>query len=342
MTGIDDVARATGVSTATVSRALRGLPNVAATTREAVRRAADDLGYVASSSASGLASGRTLAMGAVVPSVSRWFYTAVLEGVDHELRAASYDLILFNLGGRGEDRSRVFHRSILRKRTDALVALCLDFSAEERRQLTTIGHPAIVVGGPVRGLRHIGIDDVGTARAAVEHLIALGHRDIAHLGGEDEEGLNPSVPRARRAGWQAAMSAAGLPAREDRFVLGCFSIDTSKRATDALLDSGRPFPTAIFAASDEMAMGAMLSIWSHGLKVPGDISVIGIDGHPLARTFGLSTMEQHPFEQGATAARMLLEELEGKPARTRSMRFAVAFVDRGSTAPPSPAARSRT
>ena len=86
MAGIEEVARATGVSTATVSRALRGLPNVSDKTRAAVRRAADELGYVASSSASGLASGRTLAMGVVVPSVSRWFYTSVLEGVDAELR----------------------------------------------------------------------------------------------------------------------------------------------------------------------------------------------------------------------------------------------------------------
>jgi len=333
MTSIDDVARATGVSTATVSRALRGLPNVAEATREAVRLAADDLGYVASSSASGLASGRTLAMGAVVPSVSRWFYTAVLEGIDHELRAASYDLILFNLGGRGEDRSRVFHRSILRKRTDALVALCLDFSAEERRQLTSVGHPAIVVGGPVRGLRHIGIDDLGAAKLAVEHLIALGHRDIAHIGGEDEAGLNRSVPEARQAGWRDALTTAGIPVRGDRFVLGGFNIDTSKQATDVLLSSGDR-PTAIFAASDEMAVGAMLSIWAHGLRVPGDISVIGIDGHPLARTFGLTTLEQHPFAQGATAARMLLDELAGKPPRSRSVRHPVTFIDRGSTARP--------
>ena len=81
--------------------------------------------------------------------------------------------------GRGGDRSRVFHRSILRKRTDALVALCLDFNAEERRQLASTGHPTIVVGGPVRGLRHIGIDDLGVACAATEHLIELGHRQIA-------------------------------------------------------------------------------------------------------------------------------------------------------------------
>ncbi|GAB3614410.1 LacI family DNA-binding transcriptional regulator [Humibacter ginsengisoli] len=334
MTGIDDVARASGVSTATVSRALRGLPNVAAETRETVRRAADALGYVPSSSAAGLATGRTMAMGAVVPSVSRWFYTAVLEGIDRELRSASYDLILFNLGGRGGDRSRVFHRSILRKRTDALVALCLDFSAEERRQLASTGHPAIVVGGPVRGIRHIGIDDLGIACAATQHLIELGHREIAFLGGDDEEGLNHVVPQARRAGWERAMAAAGLPVRPDLVLHGGFDTATSRRVVDAMLHAGRRHPTAIFAGSDEMALGALLSLWAQGLRVPQDVSVIGIDGHPLSRVFSLSTFEQDPGEQGATAVRMLLAELAGDPARPRSLRHPVRFVDRGSTAPP--------
>ncbi len=334
MTSIDDVARASGVSTATVSRALRGLPNVSPATREVVRQAADDLGYVPSAGAAGLASGRTLAMGAVVPSVSRWFYTAVLEGVDHELRAASYDLILFNLGGRGGDRSRVFHRSILRKRTDALVALCLDFNAEERRQLTSTGHPTIVVGGPVRGLRHIGIDDLGVAHAGTRHLIDLGHADIALLAGEDEEGLNRSVPRARRAGWERALTSAGLPVRQDRVLLGRFDVETSRRAIDAMLDADEPHPTAIFAGSDEMAMGAMLSLWAHGLQVPRDISVVGIDGHPLSRAFSFSTFAQDPFAQGAAAARMLLDVLAGRRTAPRSVRHPVRFVDRGSTAPP--------
>lgn len=333
MTGIEDVARASGVSTATVSRALRGLPNVAEATRAAVRRAADDLGYVPSSSAAGLASGRTRAMGAVVPSVSRWFYTAVLEGIDSELRAASYDLILFNLGGRGTDRSRVFHRSILRKRTDALVALCIDFSAEERRQLASTGHPTVVVGGAVRGLRHIGIDDLDVARRATQHLIDLGHTDIAFLGGEDEAGLNHTVPRSRRTGWARALADAGLPARDDRVLMGRFDALTSRNAVDAMLDAGRGHPTAFFAASDEMALGTMLSLSAHGLRVPHDVSVIGIDGHPLAHVFPLTTFEQDPAAQGAFAVRMLLDALTGRAA-LRSVRHPVRLVDRGSTAPP--------
>jgi LacI family repressor for deo operon, udp, cdd, tsx, nupC, and nupG len=334
VTSIDDVARATGVSTATVSRALRGLSNVSEPTRERVRLAANQLGYVASSSASGLATGRTRAMGVVVPSVSRWFYTTALEGIDAELRAASYDLILFNLGGRNGDRERVFHRSILRKRTDALIALCLDFTADERKQLLLTGHPVMVVGGPVRGLRHIGIDERGVARKATEHLIALGHREILHLGGGDDDWLNRKVPIARRLGYEDAMVAARIPTRPEWTLKGRFSLAYSREAIDGLLRSRAPRPTAIFAASDEMAIGAMLAIREHGLSVPHDISVIGIDGHDLAASFGLTTFVQDPFAQGSTAATLLLDELGGGSARTRSLRAPARFVQRASTAAP--------
>jgi LacI family repressor for deo operon, udp, cdd, tsx, nupC, and nupG len=334
MAGIDEVARATGVSTATVSRALRGLPNVSDSTRAAVRRAADELGYVASSSASGLASGRTLAMGVVVPSVSRWFYTSVLEGVDSELRAASYDMILFNLGGHRGDRERVFHRSILRKRTDALLALCLDFTADERHQLASLGHPTILVGGPVKGLRSVGIDEKTTGMTATEHLIKLGHRDIAHLGGEDEEGLNRQVPIGRLHGFQHAMRSAGLSVRPEWIIPGGFSLPASRAAMNELLDRPGPRPTAVFAGSDEMAFGAILAAHDHGLSIPGDLSVIGIDNHTFAESFGLTTLAQNPFDQGAVAARILLDELAGDEPRTRSVRSPVNLIVRTSTAPP--------
>jgi LacI family repressor for deo operon, udp, cdd, tsx, nupC, and nupG len=335
MAGIDEVARVTGVSTATVSRALRGLPNVSDKTRAAVRRAADELGYVASSSASGLASGRTLAMGVVVPSVSRWFYTSVLEGVDAELRAASYDMILFNLGGHRGDRERVFHRSILRKRTDALLALCLDFTPDERHQLASLGHPTIVIGGPVKGLRSVGIDEKSTALTATNHLISLGHTDIAHLGGEDEEGLNKQVPIGRLHGFQKAMREAGLPVHPEWIIPGGFSLPQSRASMNALLDRPGPRPTAVFAGSDEMAMGAMLAAQDHGLSVPRDLSVIGIDDHDFSQSFGLTTMAQDPFDQGAIATRILLDELAGGDPRSRSVRTAATLIVRSSTAAPS-------
>jgi LacI family transcriptional regulator, repressor for deo operon, udp, cdd, tsx, nupC, and nupG len=333
-TSIEDVARASGVSIATVSRALRGLPNVSASTRDRIQAAADRLGYVASSSASGLASGRTLAMGVVTPSVSRWFYTTVIEGIDAALRDANYDMILYNLASRGGDRERVFHRSLLRKRTDALIALCLDFTAAEREQLLSVGHPTIMIGGPVRGIRHIGIDERGVAREATRYLISLGHRDIAHLGGDDDEGLNRQVPRDRRLGFLDAMSAAGFSARPEWMLSGRFSLTASRQVVGELLGRTADPPSAIFANSDEMAIGAILAARDHGLDVPGDLSVIGIDNHDLAQTFGLTTMAQDPYAQGMLGARILLDDLnvEGMSRKT-SVRAPAHLLTRRSTGP---------
>jgi DNA-binding LacI/PurR family transcriptional regulator len=335
VTSIDDVAHASGVSIATVSRALRGLPNVSESTRHRIQNIADELGYVASSSASGLASGRTLAMGVVAPSVSRWFYTTVIEGIDSALRDANYDMILYNLASRGGDRERVFHRSILRKRTDALIAVGMDFTAAEREQLLSLGHPTIMIGGPVRGIRHIGIEERAVAREATEHLIGLGHREIAQLGGDDDEGLNREVPVGRRRGFLDAMSAAAIPVREEWMLSGLFSLTASRDVINELLDRPGPRPTAIFASSDEMAIGAMLAATDHGLTIPRDLSVIGIDNHDLSESFGLTTMAQDPFEHGSLGARILLDDLSGGPlSRKTSIKAAARLLTRRSTAAP--------
>lgn len=333
MTSIDDVARAAGVSTATVSRALRGLPNVSEQTRERIRRIADELGYVASSSASGLASGRTHTIGVAVPSVSRWFYTTVLEGVDAALREANFDMILYNLASRGGDRERVFHRSLLRKRTDALIAIGVDFTAAEREQLLSVGHPLIAIGGPVPGVRNIGIDDRAVARAATEHLIGLGHRDILHLGGADDEGLNRRMPLDRRVGFLAAMDAAGLPVRDEWLLTGRFSPVVSRHVMLDLFASRGPRPTAVFASSDEMAFGVLLAAQQSGLRVPDDLSVIGIDNHDMAESFELTTLAQDPHAHGMLGARLLLDELRGAPPRRSSMRADYELLVRGSTGP---------
>ena len=304
-------------------------------TRSRIQGVADRLGYVASSSASGLASGRTLAMGVVAPSVSRWFYTTVLEGIDAALRDANYDMILYNLASRGGDRERVFHRSILRKRTDALIAIGMDFSADEREQLLSLGHPTIMIGGPVRGIRHVGIDERGVARAATDYLIRLGHREIAHLGGDDDEGLNREVPNGRRNGYRDALEAAGIVPHEEWMVSGRFSLTASREVTRELLGRPGPRPTAIFANSDEMAIGAILAAGDMGLRVPQDISVMGIDNHDLSESFGLTTMAQDPYEQGRLGARILLDDLSGGPlSRKTSVRAQAHLIERTSTAAP--------
>ncbi|WP_104117586.1 LacI family DNA-binding transcriptional regulator [Arthrobacter sp. B1805] len=333
MTSIDDVAASLGVSTATVSRALRGLPGVAEDTRARVRSTAKRLGYVPSSAASGLASGRTMAMGVLVPVIDRWYFSAVLEGVDRRLRAAGYDLILFSLGGAGANRDRVFHRSILRKRIDALLVMCMHLTSEERKAVQQLEYPSIVIGGALEGVRHVGIDDARAARDAVEHLIGLGHTRIAHMRGGGSFDIDFEVPRLREQAFRRTLADHGLTAREDWSPSGDFRFATARASAAALLADPDDRPTAVFCSSDEMAFGVLKAAADLGIDVPGELSVIGIDDHEFAEPMGLTTIHQDPADQGAFAADILLGELlrnespDYPPSRPHSL------VERTTTGP---------
>jgi DNA-binding LacI/PurR family transcriptional regulator len=178
----------------------------------------------------------------------------------------------------------------------------------------------------------VGVDDAGTARRAVAHLAGLGHRVVAHLSGEPDDTL-PWSPAVRRAeGWRAEVLERGLAGPDGLEVHGHFDVAGGRASMHALLDR-RPDVTAVFAASDEMAMGAILAVRDRGLRVPQDVSVIGVDGHDMGEHLGLTTMAQNAHEQGMTAASMLLEMITGAPV-PREVVFPTHLVERKTTAPP--------
>src|SRR3954449_889570 len=147
MTGIKDVAREVGVSTATVSRALRGLPRVSPDTRERVLEVAGRMGYVASPHAASLASGQTRAIGVVVPNVTRWFFGSIVHGAEELLREEGYDLLLYSVVADPAARKRLFSTHLLSKRVDAVMVLALRPTPEEVEALDRTGSPTVVVGG---------------------------------------------------------------------------------------------------------------------------------------------------------------------------------------------------
>ncbi|TDQ02253.1 MULTISPECIES: LacI family DNA-binding transcriptional regulator [unclassified Leifsonia] len=319
MPGIDDVARLAGVSTATVSRALSGNGPVSDGTRARVVQAASELGYVVSSDASSLASGRTRNIGAVVPHLNRWFFTSVIEGAERVLLGQGYDLTLYNLSGDGGERRRVFDHHLLRNRVDAVFTVSLELAEEEVGRLLALGKPVVGVGGPLPGVSTLTIDDLAVARLATDHLISLGHTRIAHIGGSQEFDLDFHIPTSRRLGYEQALRDAGLPVDEQLHRASDFTLPGGYDAAKQLLGSPHERPTAIFAASDEMAIGAILAARDLGLSVPRDVSIIGIDDHPLADFFGLSTVAQHPDRQGEQAAALLLDALQAaRAAPTRA------------------------
>lgn len=334
MTRIDDVARLAGVSTATVSRALRGLPVVSELTRTRVLEAAKQLGYVASPSASRLAGGKTRSVAVVVARITRWFFATVVESAEETLHQAGYDMVLYNLGGRPESRRKLFSGTTLTHRADALMLVCTPLDAPDIATVERLDIPVVAVSECIQQWPAVCIDDLAAARTATEHLLSLGHRRIAHIGGDGADQLAGNVHVHRRRGYLETLRAAGIEPDPALDVKAEFSLSGAIRGATELLRRGEP-PTAIFAACDEMAMGAMAVLRESGLRVPEDVSVIGIDDHDMAAAVGLSTIAQPAAEQGELAAAMLLEQLYGvsEPLVTPTV-LPTRLVVRGSTGSP--------
>lgn len=333
MISLAQIAQELGLSKSTVSRALRGMPGVSAATIDSVREAAERFGYVPSVAAAGLSTGRNEAVGVVVPSTNRWFYTSVLSGVDRSLAASGYDVVLFDLH-HSSDARRSFHKKLLRRRVDGLIVLSTEFSSAEYAQFETLGMPLIAVGGAVTRMPRIGIDDVDVARAATRHLLELGHTRIGLVGGSDADGLNKDVPRKRADGWMQELTAAGIDVRRDWMIPGGFRLHLAKRSVAELLRRGDDRPSALLCLSDEMAMGVILAIREAGLSVPEDVSVIGIDGHPFSEAFGLTTCVQDVEAQGVMAAETILGQLSGQQMSFPGAKTPFELTIRASTAAP--------
>ena len=333
--GIVDVARAAGVSTATVSRALRGLPNVTESTRQRVLAAAAELGYVASPSASSLASGRTRTIGVLTPWVRRWYFANVVDGAERALRETNFDALLYRFDLTAGERRRV-DPAVLRRRVDGILVVGLPMRQSEVDDLVALGQPLIYVGSGPPGQLTVRLDDRRAGREATEHLLGLGHTRIAHVTGDadKESAWAPGVHRLE--GWRTALRGAGVTPDEGLVVHGDFELESAREHAHRLLRA-RPDVTAVFAASDEMAMGVILAARELGLRVPADLSVIGVDGHELGELVGLTTMAQDAVGQGDEAARLLLAWIAGAK-REVDPSSPARLVVRSSTAPPPDAA----
>ena len=251
---IEDVAATAGVSVATVSRALRGLPNVASHTWERIERIATQLDYRADPAASRLAAGRSHAIAVAVPMLDGWYFSHVVAGAEAVLADAGYDTIVVGLGASGEGRQVLEAAGPIYRRVDGLI--CVDAAADDHEfgRLRSEGMALVYIGPDGPGVPSLGIDDVEVGRLATSHLLELGHTRIGVVNGQPEDGS--VAPFRRQQGFEAAFAAAGLRPDPSLFVPGYFDIGGGYEALGMLLDRPDP-PTAVFAFSDEMAFGVL-------------------------------------------------------------------------------------
>jgi LacI family transcriptional regulator len=328
-TTIARVAEEAGVGVGTVSRVLNGSPAVSADTRKRVLEAIALLDYQPSPAARALSTGRTNAIGVVAPFFTQSSVIERLRGVSHALANEGYQLILHDVE-RPDQRRDLFRSLAVRGHIDGLLAISLAPTEREARRMQRAGVPIVLLDRDHPTLPCITIDDVEGGRMATEHLLALGHRDIAFLGDVEANLFGFDSSAHRREGFEAALSAARIPPPPKWILRRPHGRDAARVAASDLL-ARRPRPTAVFAASDAQAIGVLEAAQAAEVPVPSELSVIGFDNVEAAGFTGLTTVAQPLEEIGRLGADLLLRALSGEPVPSR--RMPLEIIERGSTAP---------
>ncbi|MGR6320653.1 LacI family DNA-binding transcriptional regulator [Micromonospora soli] len=337
---IRDVARAAGVSKGAVSFALNGRPGVAEETRNRILEAARALGWTPSHRARALSASRAFAVGLVIARPPELlgadpFFPAFIAGVERTLSDRGQALVLQMVPESDEEAS--YRRLAADGRVDGVFLLDLRISDGRIALLQELQMPAVTIARPdvASGYPALLVDDRPGIAAAVNHLVELGHRRIAHVAGP-RHFLHGTV---RRLAWERALTDAGLPT--DMVVEADFSAAGGAQATRALLDQVDR-PTAVVYANDLMAIAGLSVALEYGIDVPGQLSVTGFDNTELAGyvTPPLTTVRTDPFGWGRAAADALLDLIDGGPGADIPAPPAQLVV-RSSTAPPPQPVRRR-
>jgi LacI family transcriptional regulator len=337
---IRELARLSGVSVGTVSRALNGYADVRLETRERIMRLARELDYTPAAAARSLVTQRSHVIGVFMetgeghPDLQHPFFHEVLGGLKQRVGLQGFDLLLFaserpgNGYGPHSYLKRARHHSV-----DGVALIGLDPEDPEVRRLVRAEIPCVGIDMALEGdnVEVVMSDNVAGAEAAVRHLHDLGHRRIATITGMLES--RPGIDRLR--GYRAAAQALGLGYRDEYVAYGDFYAESGREQAARLL-ALRERPTAIFAAADMMAIGAIRAAAEAGLRVPEDVSVVGFDDIQLASHINppLTTLRQDKLGLGAAAADALVARIAHDNGRPPLHQLPVELVVRGSTAPP--------
>ena len=328
---IRDVAKEANVSYSTVSRVLNNNKHVRPDKRQIVLEAVSRLGYIVNQPARSLAGGSSEVIGLLVPDLGTMYTGQIMLGIDEVLTRIGYDIMLHTTHNR-KTKEAVYINRLSMGMTDGLLLL-LPLDIEYLRILHQKQYPYVVIDNKDFDAFSptVGADGYNGACEAMRHLTELGHRRIAHITGK----LAMSSGQERLQAYQDVLRERGLPYEPELVVEGDYTQLTGYHAAQTLLSLPQP-PTAIFAANDEAAFGALDAIRNRGLVVPDDISLVGFDNIPQTGLShpALTTVHQPMKEMGGIAAEMLMEILENPETPVRKVVLETHLVIRASCCPP--------
>ena len=335
---IREIAREAGVSTATVSRAFNQPDKVSQGTRDSVRAVTERHHFVLDRMAGGLASRRTRTLGLVIPTIMNSIYAFSTQAIQSAAQEACYTVLVGISEFAADEEATLIHR-LMERRVEGLILTGAARSPSLYEKLTHNGVPFVVTWKLTdKGtLPSVSFDNRKAARAAVDHLVALGHRRIGLVCGRGD--VNDRALDRRRA-FEDSMAGHGLDADPDLIYERDFEFVEGRAAMHGMLGHPRP-PTAVFCANDIQAIGAMTECHEAGLNVPRDMSIVGFDDLPIAQctTPQLTTIRVPAREMGRRAAMSLIESIEGGGAMGR-IELPTDLVVRHTTAPPVPSQKN--
>ncbi|WP_431687114.1 LacI family DNA-binding transcriptional regulator [Hahella sp. NBU794] len=310
-TTIKDVAKRTGVSIATVSRVINGLGGYSNDTRKKVLSAIDEMGFRPNAVARGLVSKKTHTIGVMLPDVSGMLAAEILKGIETVAKEQRYSVIVCNTNYSG-DRSQEYVRTLKEKQVDGVLAVSEYMTPEKSKALLSLNLPVVLISTLSYSypFPYVKVDDKLAAYSAVRHLIDKGHRKIAMISG-DRADLIAGAPRIE--GYSQALRDHGLNVDESlirfRAEFESFGFHSGALCMEGLLRDKPSQFSAVFAASDELAMGALSCAHRHGVRTPDDLSIIAYDDTRIAEmaTPPLTALHQPLFAMGSRATEMLLD-----------------------------------
>lgn len=333
---IYDVAKAAGVGIGTVSRVLNDNANVSAQTRRKVLDAIEALGYKPNFMARNLSRAQLRTVGVVLSYLTNPFQVAVLQGIEQTLSQAEIDLVIFNLDS--QDRRNTLLESLSEgRRSDGLIVISFSLPTTFIERFRRYNIPVVVTDNQDAHLPSVFVDNIYGGYLATSHLISLGHRRIAYIqdhfkAPNGPDGNWPGLDRRR--GYTKALLEAGIELDLDLILEG--DGHSRRRGWEAasVLMSHPNVPSAIFAASDMLALGVMEYAQNHNIRIPQDLALVGFDDIELASFANLTTVRQPMHQMGSGAARMVIDLMNGNTLTEQYRELSLELIVRNSSGTP--------